>query len=89
MTEALLQITGKVQGVFYRAGCQEEAEKLGLTGYARNMSDGSVEVLLQGDKEQIEKFIDWATSGPERAIVNNIEVRWREASEHYEGFRIF
>ncbi len=74
MKTVKLKITGKVQGVFYRANSRDQANKLGLSGYAKNMNDGSVEVLLQGNKENIEDFIEWAVIGPEMAEVKRVEI---------------
>ena len=56
-------VTGQVQGVFYRASSQFQAEKLGITGYAINCSDGRVELLVCGEKENIERFSDWLWIG--------------------------
>lgn len=88
MLQALLKITGRVQGVFYRAGCEEQAIKLGLAGYAGNMPDGSVEVLIQGEKWQIEDFIKWAKKGSDSSKVENVEVKWEEGGEGISGFKI-
>lgn len=89
MVQALLNITGRVQGVFYRAGCEDEANKLGLTGYAKNLDDGDVEVLLQGEKWQIEDFIKWASKGSPSAKVDNIETNWGEINGKKEKFEIY
>lgn len=67
------RVTGRVQGVFYRASTQEQAEKLNLTGYARNLSDGSVEVLACGDAQAVETLCDWLWQGPLHARVDNVE----------------
>lgn len=64
-----LRITGKVQGVWYRASTVEQARALGLTGWARNCADGSVEVLAIGDAAAIEALIEWAHDGPPNAVV--------------------
>ena len=58
-------VSGKVQGVWFRASTKDEAEKLGLTGWTRNLADGRVEVLACGDKEKIMKFYAWLKQGPE------------------------
>lgn len=69
-----LFISGKVQGVFYRATAVEVARKLGLAGWVRNLPDGRVEAVAQGDEEQIEEFIRWCRNGPPAARVEDIEV---------------
>ena len=65
-------ISGTVQGVFYRASTQNEAKKLGLTGYARNLSDGTVEVEVQGDSDHIDTLLDWCRQGPPDSNVTRI-----------------
>lgn len=69
------QVFGKVQGVWFRAGAQQEAQRLGLDGYARNLSDGTVEVLACGDKEAIAELKEWLWQGPPLAEVTDILCR--------------
>lgn len=89
MQQALLKISGHVQGVFYRANAQEEAQKLGLTGYAKNMPDGSVEALLQGPEAQINSFIEWAREGSSGAKVDKVEIEWQTPSQDFKNFEIY
>jgi len=65
-------VTGRVQGVFFRASARHEAEKLGITGYARNLPDGRVEVLACGSKGQVDDFCTWLSQGPAHAEVSNV-----------------
>lgn len=88
MPQALLKITGKVQGVWYRSSAREKARELGLTGYAKNLSDGAVEALVQGKKPAIEAFVKWAAAGPDLARVENIKIEWQEKDEPKQGFTI-
>ncbi len=69
------KVTGRVQGVFYRASTQDEARRLGLTGWVMNMPDGSVELEAQGPDEKIEKLILWLHEGPPYSVVTNVEVK--------------
>ena len=71
----LLRIRGRVQGVYYRASAQEEALRLGLSGWVRNRSDGSVEALVAGGNADVECFIRWAWQGPAAARVVDIEIQ--------------
>lgn len=87
--QALLKISGHVQGVFYRAYAQEEAQKLGLTGYAKNMPDGSVETLLQGSEAQINSFIEWAREGSPGAKIDKVEIEWQTPVQDLKNFEIF
>ncbi|MBX7050843.1 MAG: acylphosphatase [Flavobacteriales bacterium] len=69
-----IKIKGKVQGVFFRKSAQEKAVSLGLTGFVRNESDGSVYVEAQGLKDQLEMFTDWCGEGPPMSHVTSVEV---------------
>lgn len=74
-------ISGKVQGVWYRASAQEEAQALGLTGFARNLPDGRVEVKAFGEKEKVIAFYQWLKKGPKLARVDEVnlmECDWEE-----------
>ena len=66
-------IRGRVHGVFFRANAVREAAKLGLMGWVRNLNDGSVEVLAEGEKSGLEKFLEWLHSGPPAAKVDSVE----------------
>lgn len=65
-------ISGTVQGVFYRASAQNEAKKLGLTGFVRNLPDGSVELEVQGDATDVDTLLDWCRQGPPGAEVKRV-----------------
>lgn len=83
-----LVIKGKVQGVFFRASAKEVANEIGVKGWVKNMPGGHVEVLASGDKEQLERFIDWCRSGPKRALVKEVIITSREDSSLPEFFII-
>jgi acylphosphatase len=67
-------VSGMVQGVFYRASARDKAVGLGLTGWVRNLPDGRVEILAEGDPRRIAEFLDWCRSGPPRARVEDCRV---------------
>lgn len=67
------RVTGRVQGVFFRDSTRQVAESLKLTGHARNVPDGSVEILACGSPESLGKLESWLQSGPPRAEVGNVE----------------
>lgn len=73
MAAARFLVSGKVQGVFFRAGTREQAQRLGLRGYARNLSDGRVEVLAAGDAGAIDALASWLQRGPPQARVDAVE----------------
>ncbi len=88
MVRVRLIIHGRVQGVFYRACCREEAEARGLEGWVRNLADGSVEALLQGPREKVEDMIKWCYVGPTHARVTRIDRTDEEPRGDLAGFRI-
>lgn len=67
-------VTGKVQGVFFRASTQRQAQRLGVTGHARNLADGSVEVVACGSDAAVAQLIEWLHRGPEHARVAGVAV---------------
>jgi len=69
-----LRVHGKVQGVWYRAWTQEEARELGIDGWVRNRKDGTVEALLSGRAEDVDRLVDLCGSGPPLARVTRVEV---------------
>jgi len=88
MTRADVLISGRVQGVFYRASAQQEAMRLSLVGEIRNLPDGRVEAVVEGPREQIEEFVDWCRRGPPAAEVENVGVRWSNALGEFRTFMI-
>ncbi len=85
---AQLKITGRVQGVFYRQSTMEMANKLGLTGWAKNCLDGSVEAVFEGEKVIIDQAIDWCRQGPPAARVTDVIVDWQDFQNEFTGFGI-
>jgi acylphosphatase len=83
-----LRIIGQVQGVFYRASARAQARALGLTGYARNLDDGAVEVVAEGDEESLEQFVVWCHIGPPAARVTRVEVARAAATGEFAGFDV-
>jgi acylphosphatase len=78
-------VHGTVQGVFYRASAEQEAQRLGVGGWVRNRPDGSVELVVEGDDAAVEQMLEWAGRGPARAEVTRVDVE--ECSETgHSGF---
>jgi len=67
-------VSGRVQGVWFRASAEREATRLGVAGSARNLADGRVELVAEGDEVAVERFVSWARLGPPRAEVTALEV---------------
>ncbi len=81
---ARLRVTGLVQGVFYRQSTAIEAARLGLSGSVRNLADGSVEVVAEGRRAEVEALVAWCRRGPPAARVEDVEAGW-EAPTGVEG----
>ena len=67
-------VSGRVQGVFYRATCAANARELGLAGFVRNLPDGRVEAAFEGDDEDVDAMVAWSRRGPDFAHVDTVEV---------------
>ena len=85
---ATVRFYGRVQGVYFRAYCEENARSLGLQGYVRNVPDGSVEAVFEGDRELVEQAIDWNRSSQPAAVVTRADVAWGAATGEFRGFEI-
>ncbi|PIR71617.1 MAG: acylphosphatase [Candidatus Nealsonbacteria bacterium CG_4_9_14_3_um_filter_37_13] len=83
-----LFVSGLVQGVFFRSKTRARAEELGLFGWVRNLEDGRVEILAEGEKEKLEKLVEWAKKGPDSAKINGLDVEWQEYKGEFKDFEI-
>ena len=81
-------VSGLVQGVFYRAFTQENAEKLGLTGFVRNMHDNRVEAVVEGEEYKIKELLNILRKGPSGSNVSNLDVKWEQARNEFNSFEI-
>jgi acylphosphatase len=79
-------VTGKIQGVFFRASTRGQAQRLGLHGHAHNLPNGCVEVIVQGDADAIDALERWLQHGPPQAQVEHVQ---REAVHECEGMQGF
>ncbi len=80
-------VSGKVQGVFFRASARFEAEALGVTGYAKNLANGHVEVIACGEPGSLERFRSWLSRGPQAARVSGVSCESMEL-QNFSGFTI-
>jgi acylphosphatase len=78
-------VSGRVQGVWFRESCREQAQIAGVDGWVRNRADGQVEVVLEGPRSGVDRVVQWCRDGPRRARVDGVEVR-EEASVGEHGF---
>jgi len=81
-------VSGRVQGVFFRSETQDEAIRQGVTGWVRNLSDGRVEAVFEGEKERVDKLIEFCKKGPPGARVKNVNVTWKDYTGEFKSFSI-
>ena len=81
-------VEGRVQGVFFRAETKRHAEELGVSGWVRNLADGRVEAVFEGEAAAVERAVEWAGRGPERASVTGMERFEQEPAEGFTGCAI-
>ncbi|MBO0809462.1 MAG: acylphosphatase [Actinobacteria bacterium] len=82
-----LLISGRVQGVSFRYACQQAARRCGVSGWARNLPDGRVEVVVEGPPGAADRLVDWARHGPPAAVVTGVDVQ-PEQPEGLASFQI-
>ncbi len=83
-----LFISGRVQGVYFRAYAREKAESLGVRGWVRNLPDGRVEALIEGGDQAVKRMLEWFRTGTPPARVDCVEVLDEDAAGDLEGFSI-
>lgn len=83
-----LNISGMVQGVGFRYLSQKEAQKLGFTGYVKNLDDGSIELIAEGEEKDLKNFINWCYNGVGIAQVRKIEQNWSKPTGSFSGFKV-
>ena len=81
-------VNGRVQGVFFRRSAGEQARALGVTGWARNLRDGSVEIVGEGNRHNLEVLLVWAHHGPPYARVDMVQVKWEPLVGEFAQFRV-
>lgn len=84
----LAKVFGDVQGVGFRYYTRDEARRLNIKGYVKNVFDGSVEVFAEGDEDNLQKLLDWLHIGPPSASVFKVECKWFEPTNKYATFNV-
>lgn len=87
-TRSHIIVSGRVQGVFFRSRTEAKARKIGVAGWVRNLRDGRVEAVFEGDREAVEEMVSFCKTGPPGALVEDIEVRWEAYTGEYRDFTI-
>jgi len=87
MKRAHVFISGRVQGVWFRAHTREKAEELGLSGWVRNLHDGRVEAVFEGEDKEVDEMVKWCHRGPPLSRVEKVDVEY-EPPKGEKGFTI-
>jgi acylphosphatase len=85
---AHVYVSGQVQGVFFRESARERAERLGLAGWVKNLPDGRVEALFEGEPEKVREMIRWCEEGPPHATVEEVDAEFEAREEDLRGFEV-
>ena len=83
-----LRISGRVQGVGFRFSALEQARRLGVTGWVRNTYDAAVELVAEGESDQLQQLVAWCHVGPRGALVTGVDERWVEHRGEFADFSI-
>lgn len=85
---AHILVNGKVQGVFFRQNTKNKAREVGVFGFVRNLPDGGVEAVFEGDKEKVEEMLKWTKEGPDYAQVDGHKINFEEYKGEFDSFEI-
>jgi acylphosphatase len=81
-------VSGSVQGVFFRQNTKQQAESLGVTGWVRNLPDGKVEAIFEGEEEAVKALVDFSRKGPRGALVTGFTIDWDIFKGEFESFEV-
>jgi len=81
-------VSGRVQGIFFRENTKKKAEKLAISGWVKNLRDGRLEAIFEGDRENIEKMVNWAKKGPIWAKIDDFSLVWEDYLGQFKDFEI-
>jgi acylphosphatase len=79
---------GKVQGVFFRHNTTLKADEFGVSGWVRNMHNGSVQAVFEGEKGHVERLIDWCQKNQPHAVVKEVNVKWEDYLGEFKNFEV-
>ena len=88
LARARIIISGRVQGVFYRHNTNQEANRIGVTGWVRNLPSGEVEAVIEGEKDKVTELIEWCRIGPPYSRVDDVSVNWKQYTGEFSHFTI-
>jgi acylphosphatase len=87
-TRAHVLVSGRVQGVFFRSETSLYAERLGVKGWVRNLPDGRVEAVFEGEEADVKQLVDFCRKGPSGARITNVNVAWEAYTGEFLGFGV-
>jgi acylphosphatase len=87
-SRAHVYVSGKVQGVFFRQNTKRQAQSYGVKGWVKNLDDGRVEAVFEGEEEAVKAMVEFCKKGPKVASVTDITVDWEPFKEEYQNFTI-
>ncbi len=85
---AHVMVSGRVQGVFFRDTMRSLADRYGVTGWVRNRPDGRVEAVIEGEKADVDRLVDWCHQGPPAAYVDEVDLTWHEFKGEFTSFSV-
>lgn len=88
VVRAHVWISGHVQGVYFRESARAVAEAEGVRGWVRNLMDGRVEAVFEGEEEAVRRCLAWCAQGPPSAVVTSVETRWEPPTGEFHGFTV-
>jgi acylphosphatase len=81
-------VSGWVQGIFFRQNTQQKAESHGVTGWVRNLPDGRVEAIFEGEEEDVKALVDFCRKGPRGAVITNVDVTFERFTGEFRNFKV-
>lgn len=81
-------VHGRVQGVNFRYYTRQQARQLGITGYVRNLWDGTVEVVAEGERHNVTRLLSWLHRGPSMAFVEKVDAQWLPSIDEFQHFEV-
>ncbi len=81
-------VSGRVQGVFFRQRTKQQAENHGVTGWVRNLDDGRVEAVFEGEENDVRALVDFCRSGPRGAAITGVDVTWEKFEGEFQNFKV-
>jgi acylphosphatase len=87
-TRAHIYVTGKVQGVFFRQNTKRQAQSRGVYGWVRNLEDGRVEAVFEGEEDAVKAVVEFCRVGPKAAHVSDVTVEWMPSCGEFQSFNI-